>query len=364
MAVEGPSVGKATPIDLIQEVKSGQESEVVASKAVEARNEIHSEAEVWAARKRRSQAVVLPLRTVDADRAAKLSNCGSWMAIRHWVKQHRTSMYAANFCQMPRLCQSCSHVRGMKLAMAYAEKAAHLLAENPDLRPWLVTYTVRTGPDLAERFDHLQRSISSMWQRVKDSKKQGRKVSKFAAIQGQVISTEIKRSKVGEHLWQPHAHALALVDHREWRPVQVDGLELVLDYVPHQQICDEWQEITGDSYICNAKPLSSGLDLGAGAEINRCALLRDLFEVFKYLTKPGELSPQDVIDVWRLLCGRRAVRAFGRLHGVQVPEGYEGESLGGDAWEVWHHWERRQYLPRYVRFVAGDVPADAGGQVQ
>ncbi len=348
---ERPQAATGDTTDLIQEVKSGQKSEVLAIQGFDARNEIHSESERWAGRKRRSQAVIGPLRGVDPDRAAKLADCGSWLSIRHWVDHNRASMYAANFCQQPRLCQGCAHVRGMKLAMSYADKASHLLSDSSPLRPWLITYTVRTGPDLAERFDHLQTSISSMWQRVKNSKKLGRKASQFSAIQGLVISTEIKRSKARDHLWQPHAHALALVDHRDWQAVQVEGQGLVLDHFPHQQICDEWHEITGDSYVLNAKPLASGLDLGAGAEIDRGALLCDLLEVFKYMTKPGELSASDVIDVWRLLCGRRAVRAFGCLHGVQIPEGFDGESLTGEAWEVWHRWESGRYVPTSTHFV-------------
>ena len=347
-----PSAATSHTTDLIQEVKSGSRRVTKlgdhGTEELTSTDSIVAEAKRWEGRKTRSLAILEALRTVDPDRSTKLKACGTWMAIRHWIEHQRSSMYAANFCQQPRLCQACAHVRGMKLAMSYADKAAVLLAENPDLRPWLVTFTVKTGLDLAERFDHLQRSISAMWERVRNARKKFRRSTQFEVMQGLVVSAEIKRSKAADRFWQPHCHALALVDRRDWCGTIVAGQGVVLDHLPHQQICDEWQEITGDSYVLNAKPLTSSI----GAEtIDRGALLCDLLEVFKYMTKPGELEPSDVIEVWQLLSGRRAVRAFGLLYGVEIPEGFDGERLSGDAWETWHRWESGRYVADRTKFV-------------
>lgn len=347
-----PTTAASRTIDLIQEVKSGRKRVTklgtLSAEQVTSADSIVDEAKRWEGRKARSLAILGALEAADPDRATKLKSCGTWLAIRHWIEHSRSSMYAANFCQQPRLCQACAHVRGMKLAMSYADKAAVLMDENSDIRPWLLTFTVRTGGDLGERFDHLQKSISAMWQRVRDARKGKRRSTQFEAIQGLVVSAEIKRSKAADRFWQPHCHALALVDRRDWSHTFLAGQGAVLEHLPHQQICDEWHEITGDSYVLNAKPLTSSL--GAGT-IDRGALLCDLLEVFKYMTKPGDLSPDDVIDVWRLLSGRRAVRAFGLLHGVEIPEGFDGERLSGDAWETWHRWESEQYVAASTKFV-------------
>ena len=309
-----------------------------------------------ATRKSATMRIVGPLSKHDPDRALKLKNCGCAVAFRFWIDHDQTTMHHATWCNMPRLCQACAHARGIKLSKNAAEKVSHILNDDRDLRPWLVTFTVKNGPDLLERLEHLLSSFSKGWKRRENHLRGKRHSSAFNAVAGSIYSAEIKRGK-NSGQWHVHLHCLFLVPASVWRWEEgKTGLQLEAN--AHRKLCDEWFEITGDSYVINAKPLRSAVDLASGEPVREDYLTAELFEVFKYLTKPSETLPADVVEAWRVTQGKRLVRSHGNLVGLKMPETLDGELLGGDSWELWFRWREGRYQRESIKFVPGETSDD------
>ncbi|WP_268760921.1 protein rep, partial [Aquabacterium parvum] len=74
-------------------------------------------------------------------------------------------LHAASFCMKHLLCPLCAIRRGAKSMKAYLDRWEVIRAEKTDLRPFLVTLTVKNGDDLAERFKHLHRAQRELWKR-------------------------------------------------------------------------------------------------------------------------------------------------------------------------------------------------------
>ena len=120
------------------------------------------------------------------------------------------------------------------MQVKYAEKVQHLLTENPHLIPWMVTFTVKNGADLGERYAHLHKSVKAM-NKNRTRGDRGHEIMKAA---GSVWSYEFKRGS-GSGMWHPHMHAVWLCT----SPLDVEKLS------------KEWHHITGDSYIIEAHPM-------------------------------------------------------------------------------------------------------------
>lgn len=354
--VQTPSQSGLRLLSSYMEVKSGTRVCLCDQKSDLAESKVLSDVTKFATRKSGTLRIVGPLSRHDTDRAAKLSKCGGAIAFRYWIDHDRSTMHTANWCNMPRLCQCCAHARGIKLAKQASGKVSHLLNDDRDLRPWLVTFTVKNGRDLPERLEHLTSSFGKGWQRRKNHEKGKRHRSAFNAVAGSIYSAEIKRGK-NSGQWHVHLHCLFLVPASVWRWEEgKTGLQLEAN--AHRQLCDEWHEITGDSFVINAKPLRSAVDMESGEPVREEYLTAELFEVFKYLTKPSETLPVDVVEAWRVTQGKRLVRSHGNLVGLKMPETLDGELLGGDAWEIWYRWQQGRYQRQTVKFVPGETSDD------
>lgn len=199
--------------------------------------------------------------------------------------------------------------------------------------------TIKDGPDLGERFEHLRQSMRVMIDRARDCRKgRGRaRGSFFADVLGGVGSFEFKRGgNSGE--WHPHVHILAIAPY--WPDAGLDG----------RQLSREWHELTGDSYIVDVRRIranevvegSRRLGLSEVSDLDvKDGVSADLLEVFKYAVKFGENQARDQVDGWLVLAGRRLVFSFGRLWGVQVDgrltedpaEGAEKLEEGAWSWD-------------------------------
>ena len=152
--------------------------------------------------------------------------------------------------------------------------------------PFLVTLTVKDGPDLRERFKHLHDSQRELWKR-----KQRGRGSVLDGVHGAVWSYEIKRGK-GSVLWHPHLHMIALAE------VAPDA----------RRLSSEWHQITGDSYIVDVRPISQD-DPASG-----------FVEVFKYAVKFSDQPPADTVHAWETLIRKRLLGSAGCFRGVVIPD--------------------------------------------
>lgn len=160
-----------------------------------------------------------------------LYDCASWLEFHHYTESQQTRLVGAMTCKKHLLCPFCAIRRGAKTLRNYHEKALHLGAKYDF---YLVTLTVKNGPDLWERYQHLKGSFK----RLRDRAKKG--YGAFATVEGAVWSTEFTKGVDG---WHPHLHIIAAVPKGE-RPIR---------YGEGSQLSMDWQAITADSFIVHAK---------------------------------------------------------------------------------------------------------------
>jgi hypothetical protein len=223
----------------------------------------------------------------------RLETCGDYLVFRHYFTIDQVKLHAAHFCCKHLLCPLCAIRRGAKAMQAYMPRFEAIKATKADLRPFLVTLTVKDGPDLAERFEHLQKSQHELWKR----KHRGRG-SALDQVDAAVWSYEVKRGR-GSGLWHPHLHMVALA------MVQPDAGELAI----------EWHAITGDSFVVDVRPIDQA-DPASG-----------FLEVFKYALKFSDMEPPDTFHAFEVLTRRRLVGSAGLFRGVEIPESLIDEPL-------------------------------------
>lgn len=218
--------------------------------------------------------------------AAKVHGCGDYLLFRHFYTVDTVRLHAASFCKKHLLCPLCAIRRGAKALAAYLARWQVIQTQKPFLRPFLVTLTVKDGPDLAERFKHLHKSQRELWMQ----KHRGRG-SVLDGVQGAVWSYEVKRGN-GSGVWHPHLHMIALAE----------------SMPDAERLSREWHEITGDSFIVDVRPISQE-DPVSG-----------FIEVFKYAVKFSDQEPADTVHAWQTLKGKRLLASSGCFRGVDVPD--------------------------------------------
>lgn len=218
--------------------------------------------------------------------ANTVKGCGNYLLFRHFFTIDAVKLHAASFCRKHLLCPLCAIRRGAKALAAYLDRFEAIKRTNARLRPFLVTLTVKDGPDLRERFKHLHTCQRELWKR-----KQRGRGSVLDQVEGAVWSYEVKRGQ-GSGLWHPHLHMIALSE------VMPDADRLSRD----------WHEITGDSFIVDVRPISQE-DPASG-----------FVEVFKYAVKFSDQEPADTVHAWETLTGKRLLGSAGCFRGVEIPE--------------------------------------------
>lgn len=226
-------------------------------------------------------------------RIRRIADCGNYLAFRHYFTIDKVRLHAASFCMQHLLCPLCAIRRGSKALSAYVTRWDAIKSENPLLKPYLVTLTVKDGADLMERFLHLKKSQRELWKR----KQRGRGCS-IDSIRGAVWSYEFKRGQ-NSGLWHPHLHMVALCE----TPPDQDNLS------------NEWKSITRDSHVVDVRPISED-DPVSG-----------FIEVFKYAVKFSDQPPEDTVHCWRIAKGKRLLESSGCFRGVEVPDDLTDEPL-------------------------------------
>lgn len=240
----------------------------------------------------------------------RLKSCGEYLLFRDYYTVGKVRLHAAKFCKKHLLCPLCAIRRGAKMVKSYLDKLQVLKAENPNLKAYLVTLTVKNGPDLLERYNHLQQSVHAL-HKTRTGKGQYSEACKAA---GAVWSYEFKRgANSGE--WHPHMHAVWLCE----------------ESPNARQLSEQWKRITGDSFIVDVTPFHDQQDVISG-----------FLEVFKYAVKFSDLPMEDNWHGYEVLSGKRLIASFGSFRGVEIPEDLADEPLDG-----------LPYIEQLYRYVFG-----------
>lgn len=234
-------------------------------------------------------------------RAADMSLCGEYLHFRNYASVGKVRLHAFNSCRVHLLCPLCAIRRGAKSLGEYRKRYLVVLAGRPTLKGSMLTLTVKDGPNLLERFNHLRKIVAELLSRRSHARGKGRHQTEWAKIEGLVGSYEFKRGEnSGE--WHPHVHIAIL--HRER-----------LDFVAMRE---EYKRISGDSHVFRVDSFQHPDEPE-----------RDFIEVFKYSMAFQELDRSDLVTAYLVLKGRRLLFSAGCLWGVNIPVSLEDESLEG-----------------------------------
>ena len=228
--------------------------------------------------------------------ALRIAECGNYLVFNHYYTTGDVRLSKASFCMKHLLCPLCAIRRAAKQVKAYLERLEQLQIDYPHLKPYMLTLTVKNGPDLSERFEHLVRSVKKLQQRRRNFLR-GTSSSEFAKCRGGVFSFELTKSAKG---WHPHVHMVVLCDPSN--PISFD-----ISHPKKSPISKEWLLVTGDSFVVDFRAISE--DPASG-----------FIEVFKYALKFSDLSPQENLTAYLTMKGRRLTGSFGLFWGVEVPE--------------------------------------------
>jgi hypothetical protein len=228
----------------------------------------------------------------------KLASCGNYLGFRHYYTVGKVRLTAATFCKAHLLCPLCAIRRGSKTLEAYTTRYHFIMATNPGLKLAMLTLTVKNGDDLAERFEHLRSSLQRL---LKHRRKalEGKSNTEFSKVLGLVGAYEVTNKGNG---WHPHAHMMILYRTR----------------LNASKLRQEWQKITGDSKVLRIDPARHPQDPA-----------QDFLEVFKYALKFSDLTPEQNMEAYEIMRGKRLLFSAGLFWGVEVPEQLTDEPLDG-----------------------------------
>lgn len=241
----------------------------------------------------------------------KLSSCSNRLLYRYYYVQDDMRLAEVMSCHKHLLCPMCAIFRGARTLRNYLERFQVLQGENPQLRAYLVTFTVKNGPDLSERFDHLAECLRRLHTRRRkylSGKSKRAPYTEATKALGAVWSFEVTNNGNG---WHPHCHSIWLCESRP----------------DVNQLQSEWQRITGDSFIVDVRKMY-------GEPVKSFA------EVFKYSLKFSTLDLDSNLHAYEVLCptkpgrgrvGKRLLGSFGLFRGVPIGEAGPEEQLDDPA---------------------------------
>ena len=225
--------------------------------------------------------------------AQKLKECGNFLLFKNFYTIDQVKLSKFHVCNQHLLCPFCAGIRASRSLQRYTKRIDEVLSKNRKLKPVLITFTVKSGFDLAERSAHLMKSFRALLDRRRDYIKKGRGFNEFCKINGAMYSYEnTYNDKEG---WHPHIHMFALLD--EW--------------IDQSELSQFWESLTGDSKIVDIRRVKKENGLGYSKGIS---------EVCKYALKFGDLTVENTWEAFKVLKGKRLTGAFGSLWGVKIPE--------------------------------------------
>lgn len=226
----------------------------------------------------------------------RMYRCGNYLHFREWMAHGgKMTLHAGHFCQIGLMCPVCAIRRGGKMLRRYVERA-RFIARTHDL--WLVTLTVKNGPDLDERYKHLTTSLKRLRERAKKG------YGAMARADGALWSTEFTKRETG---WHPHVHMVWAVP----RGQHFDGIQQAIEWGNGSQLKTDWHAVTGDSYIVHAVPIAGE---------NEDGLVNAFMEVLKYALKFSGLTLEENYHAYTVLKGKRLIRSSGIWWGLDLPE--------------------------------------------
>lgn len=239
----------------------------------------------------------------------RIIECGDWLRFRDYYTVGQIKLAGANFCRKHLVCSLCAIRRASRLLASYLDRWTAIAKDRPQLRAHLATLTVRNSHDLGEVLAHLLDCLRLLHRRRNNQ----RQPSIMHVVEGGVYAVELTHDQVTG--WHPHVHAIWLSEDLS-----------MCDQASTFALRAEWEKITGDSFMCDLRPIQA--ELSTDSDINPFA--KGFAEVFKYAMKPSELGADRLAEAYPELAGKRLVGSFGLFRGVPEPADLADDLTGLD----------------------------------
>ena len=250
--------------------------------------------------------------------ATKLKGCGQFLLFKNFYTIDQIKLSKFHVCGQHLLCPMCAGIRAARSMNRYIQRIEELMRQNRNLKPVLITFTVKNGEDLEERYNHLTSSFRTLLQRYRDYKKKGWGFNQFCKIDGGFYTTEYTYNEKTKQ-WHPHIHIFALLN--EW--------------IDQEELAETWHDITLDSYIVDIRRVKKTKEHGYSKAVA---------EVCKYALKFSDLSMENTFHAFLTLKGKRLTGSFGSMHGLKIEKAVPDEISKDDL----------PYLELLYRFVFGE----------
>jgi len=251
-----------------------------------------------------------------------LQECGSFLVFRHYYELEKYRMLAGCTCKKHLLCSLCAIRRAAKYVAVYDEKIKQVQADpNHSFDFLFITLTVKNGPDLAERYDHLRSSFEKLLKMRRNSfQARQKKKTLLRFVEGALFSYEVTFNDKKEE-YHPHLHMIALVKKGTFDFQENTQGKKPVKFVPElwAGLVQDWEEITGDSKIVDVRLID-----------DEEGKMSALVETFKYALKFSEMPVAVQLNCYKTLKTRRMIGSMGELYGVSVPENLSDELLPGE----------------------------------
>lgn len=245
--------------------------------------------------------------------ANKVAYCGAWLYLREWFEHPtkdggvgETKVINAVLCKKPFLCEVCAVRRQAKAYAKTVPVVKQVMAENPKLKPYMVTFGVKTGPDLDRQFQHFsdsRKKLRASIRRGKSEKCHDLELE-WGKIQAEIRHFEVKRAAGDQTHFNFHQHSFVLSE----------------EPLDKYKMGEEWRNASGDSFIVDVTECYSKFEDADPVESG-------LLEVIKYPMKfDKNLKPEDAYLCHKTLYGRQMSAKLGLFRGIK--EGVLEEDAG------------------------------------
>lgn len=220
--------------------------------------------------------------------ASSLTSCGELLLFRNYFTVNEVRLHKACFCKNHLLCPLCAIRRASKMTSAYLDRLRVIQASDSDIKPYLITLTVKNCESLVECFNHIKDAHTQMVNARRQASHGRRSTIEMNKALGGVWAYEVKKGK-NSGLWHVHIHGIWLCKERPWET----------------RLSDDWHEITGDSFVVDVRPVNDE---------------KGFIEVLSYAVKFSTMSIEENFEAYKFLKEKRLINSFGIFRGVEVPE--------------------------------------------
>lgn len=248
-----------------------------------------------------------------------LRDCGSYLIFRHYIRPDVYKLLGGCSCKRHLLCPLCAIRRAARSIAIAKEKIDSVVPSGP-FEAFFVTFTVKNGEDLQERFEHLIQSYKKLLQDRRNARhKRPTSDTCYKVVEGGFASYEVTYNKeTGEY--HPHIHSMILVPLGSLPTVEMEikGKRVQAPADFQRRLSAEWREITGDSFIVDVRRV-------AWDSVNTDEIMEALVECFKYALKVAIIENDErdldiLLECYDVLKGRRLQSSFGVLWGIKLEE--------------------------------------------